>query len=106
VVPLFSEKSAVDWWPISQANKSSVCSFVGTRMMTTLASFPSLFGGIVLRDILTPLLLASSCESVGDVLALLIYSRAGFRVSSVVVGSVVSIVGVLFIRASHHCWSS
>jgi hypothetical protein len=36
----------------------------------------------------------------------LIYSRAGFRVSSVVVGSVVSIVGVLFIRASHHCWSS
>jgi hypothetical protein len=64
-----------------------------------------LLGGIVFCDIPAPLLLAPGWESLGDVLAHLIYSI--LQVSGVLcsvigtVGSVVSLVGPPFVRFGH-----
>jgi hypothetical protein len=74
----FSERISPRWRrcfslrPFVLRGESLVCSFVGRQMMAALASF--LFGGIIFHVLLASISLAPSCESVGDVLAFLLFS--------------------------------
>jgi hypothetical protein len=71
----FSECTSPRWRrcfglrPVVLPSESLVCSFMGTDVGGV--NIISLVGGLILHVLLAPSPLASSCESVGDVLALL-----------------------------------